>query len=136
MRKVGLFLLLAAVAITFFGAEEASARPPYVKLFLTKNKAQIFADTKCSICHAKHPAKTGEKLSKKHRNEFGLALSEVLPKAEYDKLKRDKPALEKKFWASIAEVGKTKSKSGKAFAEKIKASELPSADHKEAVAKK
>jgi cytochrome c553 len=126
MKKIGLLLLFAfaALAISAISVEHATALPAFNKQF-----AQTYAKAKgaegakaakCNLCHV-------EKKKKKVRNEYGKALSKFVTKADYKKLKEDKPALKAKIEKAFEEAGKMKSSAGETFAERIKAGKLPAA---------
>ncbi len=124
MKKLGLLLLLAlaAVAITAISVEHATALPAFKTQFAaTYAKSKVAADAKaakCNLCHI-------DKKKKTERNEYGKALSKFVTKADYKKLKADKPALKTKIEKAFEEAGKMKSSSGETFAERIKAGKLP-----------
>jgi len=124
MKKVGLLLLLAviAVAITAASIENASALPAVNKAFAAKYKDSKVAAAakaqKCNLCHVPKKKKT-------ERNEYGEALSKFVTKDDYKKLKADKPAWEAKVNKALDEAGKVKNKDGKTFGELIEAGTLP-----------
>ena len=124
MKKLGLLLLLAvvAMAITAISVERATALPAFNKQFAaTYAKSKVAADAKaakCNLCHV-------DKKKKTERNEYGQALSKFVSKADYKKLKADKPALKAKIEKAFEEAGKMKSSAGDTFAERIEAGKLP-----------
>jgi len=78
----------------------------------------------CYVCHVKGEDK------KKVRNEYGVAVMEFLKAEDFPKdyLKANPEEAKQKILAGFKSAGEKKSKDGKTFAEKIKASELPAAD--------
>lgn len=129
MKKVGLFLLLAVVAVAFSAAtvENASALPAFNKQFAAtyaKSKvAEAAKAEKCLLCHDKANPK-----DKKKRNEYGMALSKFITKDDYKNLKDDKDKLKEKIEEAFTKAGELKSSDGKTFAEKMEAGELPAAE--------
>ena len=91
-------------------------------LFIVVCHANAAKAEKCLLCHDKEFPK-----DKKKRNEYGMALSKFITKADYKELKADKPALKKKIENAFTEAGKLKSSAGETFAERIEAGKLPAA---------
>jgi len=129
MKKIGLALLLAVVAVAISTAtvKNASALPAFNKQWAETYKDSKAADAakaeKCLLCHDKNFPK-----DKKKRNEYGMALSKFITKADYGKLKDDKEALTKKIEEAFTEAGKLKSSDGETFGAKIEAGNLPAAE--------
>jgi len=124
MKKVGLFLLLAviAVAITAASVENASALPAFNKQFAKTYAKSKVADAakaeKCNLCHVAKKKKT-------ERNEYGQALSKFVTKDDYKELKADPDQLEEKINKAFEEAGKIKAADGDTFAERMEAGKLP-----------
>ncbi len=127
MKKFGLFLLVAVVAtaITAASMENATALPAFNKQFAkTYKDSKVAASAKaakCNLCHV-------DKKKKTERNEYGAALSKFVTKDDYKELKSDPDKLAAKIEEAFEEAGKVKSSSGKTFAEKMEAGELPAAE--------
>ena len=124
MKKIGLFLLVAmiAVAITAASVENATALPAFNKQFAkTYKDSKVAAAAKAEKCNLCHIAKK----KKKERNEYGEALSKFVTKADYKKLKAEPEKLAEKIEAAFEEAGKVKASDGKTFAERIEAGDLP-----------
>ncbi len=127
MKRLGLFLLVAVVAVTITAAsvENATALPAFNKQFAKTYKdskvAAAAKAAKCNLCHV-------EKKKKSERNEYGQALSKFVTKDDYKELKGDPDKLEAKIEKAFEEAGKLKSASGKTFAERMEAGDLPAAE--------
>jgi len=129
MKKIGLALLLAVVAMAISTAtvKKAAALPAFNKQWAETYKdakgAEAAKAEKCLLCHDKNFPK-----DKKKRNEYGMALSKFVTKADYTKLKEDKEALAKKLNEAFTEAGKLEAADGKTFSARIEAGMLPAAD--------
>jgi hypothetical protein len=110
----GMLMLSVAVNVTF-------GRPDYRAQFEESYKSskigEALKEAKCNVCHYG--------TAKKNRNDYGVALSKLLTKDNYDQLKNDKPALNKRIAEAIKKVAAEKSTSGKTFGELIEAGKLP-----------
>lgn len=120
-------IVCAAVVLS---AGAAFAFPPFKAAFAEKyaepsDNAEFKDAVKTASCNACHVK--GE--SKKVRNEYGMALHEVLEEmiegSLKDALKEDKEGTLKALDKAMDKVAEMKSESGKTFGEKIKAGVLP-----------
>lgn len=95
--------------------------------YATDKAAKAFVDAArkagCNVCHVK-----GEK--KTERNEYGKAVMEFLKKEDFTKewVKENPEKAKELIVAGLKMAGDKSSSSGKKFAEKIAAGELPAAD--------
>ncbi|MFN3148789.1 hypothetical protein [Bremerella sp.] len=133
MKKLAL-CLVAVVAASSYYATPAYAVKAFADAFVEKyNIAEPSTDSekelaaavkeaKCNLCH-------GGK-SKKIRNEYGVALGELLDKDDYGtKRRKEEPEkVQEELFAALDKVAKEKSKSGETFGEKIAAGKLPAAE--------
>jgi len=133
MKKLAL-CLVAVVAATSYYATPAYAVKAFADAFAEKYNleepttdsqkelAAAVKEAKCNLCH-------GGK-SKKIRNEYGLALGELLSKDDYGtKRRKEEPEkVQEELFAALDKVAKEKSKSGETFGEKIEAGKLPAAE--------
>lgn len=126
MNKFVVTLCLSAFSLGVF-ASPAMAILPFSKEWKakysddSKNEAFVKAvkEANCNVCH------DASSKSKKDRNEYGKALSKVLTKAEYDKIKADADAAKKYIQEGLQKVEAEKAADGKTYGEKIKAGILP-----------
>ncbi|GAA4438868.1 hypothetical protein [Bremerella cremea] len=133
MKKLAL-CLVAVVAASSFYAPSAYAIKPFADAFVEKYNladpktdaekelAAAVKEAKCALCH-------GAK-SKKVRNEYGVALDELLDKGDFSasRRKEEPEKVQEELFAALEKVEMTKSKSGETFGEKIKAGKLPAAE--------
>lgn len=118
-----LVISLAAILSTT-ATMPASARPPYLPAFKDlyyEKGPQGFKDAvdgvKCNVCHL------GEK--KANRNEYGVALSKILTKADFDRLKPVPANLVQFAKEAMQKIESEKNADGKSFGDLINAGELP-----------
>ncbi len=123
MKKVvclvlGLFVVALAV-------ESASALPPFNVAWTGKyvegngnpKFVEAVGTAKCNVCHMG--------ISKKDRNEYGMAVSKFLSKAKYNEIKDDTEAAKKYILEGLEKAAAEKNGGGKSFGELIKGGELP-----------
>jgi hypothetical protein len=120
-------LMLFCLALVGTSAESAWAIPPFDLAFKKEYVAagsplaEKVAEVKCNVCH--------KGTMKKDRNEFGMAVSKYLKKADFagDDKKFDPKSPEgaAKLKEGLEKATAEKSSSGKTFGELLKAGELP-----------
>jgi hypothetical protein len=116
-----------ALATAFFACaltENAQAIPVFAKMFAEKygdneDLAAAAKEAKCNVCHY------GK--SKKNRNDYGMALSEILDKDNYKstRVKEEEEAVKKEIFDAFVEVEGKDAKAGGTFGELLKAGKLP-----------
>ena len=116
----GLFACVVALAAT----SSAYATPVFKKAFdeqYGKNETikKASEDAKCNVCHFGN--------SKKNKNDYGKALSELLKKDNYkeDRVKAEPEAVKKELEEAFKKVEAAKSKGGDTFGDRLKAGKLP-----------
>lgn len=116
----GLFACVVALAAT----SSAFATPVFKKAFdeqYGKNEAikKASEEAKCNVCHFGN--------SKKNKNDYGKALSELLKKDNYkeDRVKAEPEAVKKELDEAFKKVEAAKSKGGDTFGDRLKAGKLP-----------
>ena len=120
-------LLLGASGFVLVFSRPIYARQPYKDEFdasyVKGNKNEAFvtaaAAAKCNICH------DPQSKSKQDHNEYGKGLKKHLTKADFMKLKDNKPALTKKIQDALKAAETEKNAAGKTFGEIIKGGKLP-----------
>ena len=125
MKKVGLLLLALAAAVGLVSlTNSADARPQYRDGLYAKyevdktDKEHFLVKDACNSCHF------GK--SKKNRNDFGKALIKGgLTKDNFNKLKKDKPALSKHVKEVLEKVLKEKNADGEVYGDRIKDEKKP-----------
>jgi hypothetical protein len=101
------------MGVLFATQNAAQARPQYCKLFIGHyTEVKAAAEAKCAICHV------GD--DKKNRNNYGVALSKLVPEKNCKDEAAIKEALKKAEGEKSAVEGKT-------FGDLLKAGELPGA---------
>jgi hypothetical protein len=123
--------LVLAFSCACLMAAPASATNEFAKEwkdhYATDSAPKEFVDASrkagCNVCHVK-----GEK--KTERNEYGKAILEFLKKEDFTKewVKENPEKAKELIVAGLKKAGEKSSSTGKAFAEKIAAGELPAAD--------
>ena len=116
----GLFACVVALAAT----SSAYATPVFKKAFdeqYGKNETikKASEEAKCNVCHFGN--------SKKNKNDYGKALSELLKKDNYkeDRVKAEPEAVKKELEEAFKKVEAAKSKGGDTFGDRLKAGKLP-----------
>ncbi|MFO0904933.1 MAG: hypothetical protein U0939_18145 [Pirellulales bacterium] len=120
MKKFGVTLLVAvALAIGF--SSPAFAVPGFKKAFDDRypELKGVSEEQKCNLCHY------GK--SKKNKNDYGVALSELLKKENFkeDRVKAEPDKVKEEYDAAFKKVEEVKSKSGETFGERLKAKKAP-----------
>jgi predicted ATP-dependent protease len=126
MKKLYVLLVLGFVVLGL-NIPTAQAVPEFKKKFDAKyveasadEKFKTAAEeAKCNVCHY------GK--SKKNRNDYGLALSELLKKDDYkaDRIKAQPEQVEKEIYEAFEKIEAVKSTNGQSYGERIKSGELP-----------
>ncbi len=114
MKKVGVTALVVVMVLGFLSIE-VNARPNYKKAWDKKyvegndNEGFVTAakEAKCNVCH--------QGKSKKMRNDYGAALSEMLKKEKDDE----------KIMEAFTKAEAMKGKGGETFGKMIEAGKLP-----------
>ena len=120
MKKFGV-TLLAAVALSIGFSSPALAIPGFKKAFDDRypELKSVSDEQKCNLCHF------GK--SKKNKNDYGLALSELLKKDNFkeERVKAEPDKVKAEYDAAFKKVEEGKSKGGETFGERLKAKKAP-----------
>ncbi|MCO6457260.1 MAG: hypothetical protein J5I93_18335 [Pirellulaceae bacterium] len=126
MKKLGLFAILVLFVLGL-SARPALALPVFDKFFKKhyvegKGNAALeesVKEAKCNVCHYG--------TSKKNRNDYGMALSDLLDKDNYKtaRVNEEPDVVDKELKEAFEKVEKMKSTGGAVFGELIKAGKVP-----------
>jgi len=134
LAMYALALVAAAVVMTSVTVEPAAARPPYNKEFQAKYLKKDSTDpaemalaasiekVKCNVCH--------KGKNKKMRNDYGMALSKLLTKADAMNIEKIKASLDK----VAEEHSKPDDDKSPTFGQLLKEGKLPGGEPEETAA--
>lgn len=123
--SAGLLVILGANISPLFAIKQFGEQ--FVKTYAEGSDnaefVKLIEEAKCNVCHI-------NKESKKKRNEYGQALSELLSKKDYPskRFKSEPEACEKEIEAAFEKVASMETEAGATFAERIEAGLLPGGD--------